>query len=75
MRATKVGADAYAATLAEQASTFTMVHSQIRADIDRVLRYITCPAIPISILLAVTQLIQNESTPTPSAARSPASSP
>ena len=62
MRVTKVGADAYAATLAEQASTFTMVHSQIRADIDRVLRYITWALIPISILLAVTQLIQNEST-------------
>ena len=62
MRVTKVGGDAYAATLAQEASRFTMVHSQIRSDINRVLRLVTFALIPISVLLAVTQLLENEST-------------
>ena len=38
MRVTTVGDDSYAAKLGDQASKFTMVRSQIRDDINRVLR-------------------------------------
>ena len=61
MRVTAVGDDSYAAKLGDQASTFTMVHSQIRDDINRVLRLVTWALIPISILLAVSQIRDSES--------------
>ena len=61
MRVTAVGADAYAAKLVAEASRFELVHSQIRADINRVLKLITWVIIPISVLLAVSQLRDNES--------------
>ena len=76
MRVTAVGDDSYAAKLGDQASRFTMVRSQIRDDINRVLRLVTWALIPISILLAVSQIARQTSRwPTPSAAPSPASSP
>ncbi len=62
MRVTAVGADSYAAKLVQEASRFELVHSQIRADLDRVLKLVTYALIPISILLAFTQLRDNEST-------------
>lgn len=55
-QATKVGRDAYAAALAEEASRFTLVHSEIRTDINRFLKFITYVLVPTSILLAFTQL-------------------
>ena len=39
--ATKVGGDAYAAKLAEEASKFTLVHSELRSGIDKILKFIT----------------------------------
>ena len=62
MRVTAVGADSYAAKLVQEASRFELVHSQIRSDIDRVLKLVTYALIPISILLAFTQWRDNEST-------------
>lgn len=40
-RATKVGREAYAAQLAEDASRFTLVHSELRSGISTILKYVT----------------------------------
>ncbi|MGH9271686.1 MAG: cation-translocating P-type ATPase, partial [Ilumatobacteraceae bacterium] len=60
MRVTAVGADSYAAQLVTEASRFQIVHSQIRADIDRVLKLVTWVIVPISALLAFSQLRDGE---------------
>src|SRR5512147_2429342 len=39
--ATKVGREAYAARLAEEASRFTLVHSELRTGISTILKYVT----------------------------------
>ncbi len=56
-RATKVGADAYAAQLADEASRFTLVRSELRAGIDRILRFITWLLIPVGLATIVVQLM------------------
>lgn len=48
-RATKVGADAYAAQLAAEASRFTLVHSELQSGINKILRFITWLLIPVGI--------------------------
>ncbi|MEU8956534.1 HAD-IC family P-type ATPase [Streptomyces sp. NPDC048518] len=59
--ATKVGREAYAAQLAEEASRFTLVHSELRSGISIILKYVTWLMIPASIGLAITQLrVENE---------------
>ena len=55
-RATKVGADAYAAQLAAEASKFTLVSSELRSGIDKILKVITWLLIPAGILTIVNQL-------------------
>ena len=55
-RATKVGGDAYAAKLAEEASKFTLVHSELRSGIDRILKFITYLMIPAGALIIYNQL-------------------
>src|SRR5690606_26579905 len=55
-RATKVGRDAYAAQLAAEASRFTLVKSELRGGIDRILRVLTYAIIPIGVALVVSQL-------------------
>ncbi|MCK8614361.1 HAD-IC family P-type ATPase [Gordonia sp. C13] len=59
-RATKVGADAYAAQLAAEASKFTLVSSELRSGIDQILRVITWLLIPAGILTIVNQLFISE---------------
>ncbi|WP_282202245.1 HAD-IC family P-type ATPase [Kitasatospora fiedleri] len=54
--ATKVGRDAYAARLAEEASRFTLVKSELRTGIDRILRFITYLLIPTALGLVISQL-------------------
>ncbi|MDH6126240.1 HAD-IC family P-type ATPase [Kitasatospora sp. GP82] len=54
--ATKVGREAYAAQLAEEASRFTLVRSELRSGIDSILRFITYLLIPAAIGLIVSQL-------------------
>ena len=71
MRVTKVGGDAYAATLAQEASRFTMVHSQIRADINRVLRLVTFASSPSRSSSPSPSCSTTSRQPTPSAGRSP----
>ncbi|TQJ74800.1 HAD-IC family P-type ATPase [Streptomyces sp. SLBN-31] len=55
-QATKVGREAYAAQLAEEASRFTLVHSELRTGISTILKYVTWMMIPTAIGLVVSQL-------------------
>lgn len=55
-RATKVGPDAYAAKLAEEASKFTLVKSELRSGINRILQFITYLLVPAGLLTIYTQL-------------------
>ncbi|MCY9783253.1 HAD-IC family P-type ATPase [Nocardiopsis sp. EMB25] len=55
-RATKVGRHAYAARLAEEASRFSLVRSELRAGINRILTWITYALFPIGGLLVYSQL-------------------
>ncbi|MFF5448146.1 HAD-IC family P-type ATPase [Streptomyces sp. NPDC012888] len=59
--ATKVGREAYAAQLAEEASRFTLVHSELRSGISTILKYVTWMMVPTSIGLIVSQLIVKDS--------------
>ncbi|MEU9041939.1 MULTISPECIES: HAD-IC family P-type ATPase [unclassified Kitasatospora] len=54
--ATKVGREAYAAQLAEEASKFTLVKSELRSGIDSILRFITYLLFPTAIGLIISQL-------------------
>ncbi|WKU46431.1 HAD-IC family P-type ATPase [Streptomyces sp. VNUA116] len=55
--ATKVGREAYAAQLAEEASRFTLVHSELRTGISQILKYVTWMMIPTAIGLILSQWI------------------
>jgi cation-transporting ATPase E len=55
-RATKVGGEAYAAKLAEEASKFTLVASELRNGIDRILTIITYLMVPAGLLIVYNQL-------------------
>ncbi|MEV6064630.1 cation-translocating P-type ATPase [Nocardia asteroides] len=59
-RATKVGKDAYAAKLAEEASKFTLVHSELRSGIDKILKFITYLLIPAGLLSIYNQLVSSK---------------
>jgi len=59
-RATKVGREAYAAKLAEEASKFTLVKSELRSGIDQILRFITYLLIPAGLLTIYTQLFTTD---------------
>ncbi|MFF4581481.1 HAD-IC family P-type ATPase [Streptomyces sp. NPDC001373] len=58
--ATKVGREAYAAQLAEEASRFTLVHSELRTGISTILKYVTWMMIPTSVGLIISQLVVKE---------------
>jgi cation-transporting ATPase E len=58
-RAIRVGADAYAADLARQARRFTLVRSDLRAGVDRILQIVTWVMAPVAVLLVSTQLVNN----------------
>jgi len=55
-RATKVGREAYAAELAEQAGKFTLVDSELRNGIDKILKFITYLLIPAGALSIYNQV-------------------
>jgi cation-transporting P-type ATPase E len=55
-RATKVGHEAYAAKLADEASKFTLVDSELRTGINKILQFITYLLIPAGLLVIYTQL-------------------
>ncbi|GAA3627010.1 HAD-IC family P-type ATPase [Nonomuraea rosea] len=54
--ATKVGTDAYAVKLAEEASKFHLAHSELREGVANFIKYITWLVIPIGALLIYSQL-------------------
>ncbi|MGW7414128.1 HAD-IC family P-type ATPase [Streptomyces sp. NPDC054863] len=58
--ATKVGREAYAAQLAEEASRFTLVHSELRSGISTILKYVTWMMIPTAIGLIISQMVVKE---------------
>ncbi|WP_327329615.1 MULTISPECIES: HAD-IC family P-type ATPase [unclassified Streptomyces] len=55
--ATKVGREAYAAQLAEEASRFTLVQSELRSGISTILKYVTWMMVPTAIGLIISQLV------------------
>ncbi len=55
-RATKVGREAYAVRLAEEASKFTLVKSELRNGINKILQFITYLLVPAGLLTIYTQL-------------------
>ncbi|MFF2557191.1 HAD-IC family P-type ATPase [Nocardia sp. NPDC058058] len=59
-RATKVGKDAYAAKLADEASKFTLVKSELRNGIDTILKVITYLLIPAGLLSIYNQLVSSK---------------
>jgi cation-transporting ATPase E len=60
-RATRVGAQAYAAQLAEQGRRFSLTRSELRSGIDQILRIVTWLLIPTAALVWVSQLRSNAS--------------
>ncbi|GAA2483425.1 cation-translocating P-type ATPase [Streptomyces gobitricini] len=54
--ATRVGREAYAAQLAEEASRFTLVRSELRSGISTILKYVTWMMVPTAIGLVISQL-------------------
>ncbi len=63
IRATQVGEAAYAVVLAAEARRFTLVHSDIRDSLNRLLRVITWVLVPTAVLLFTTQLLTEGATP------------
>jgi len=62
-RATHIGADSYAATLAEEARRFTLVDSELRTGVDRVLRWLTMVIPPAAGLLLLRLLVTEDRWP------------
>jgi cation-transporting P-type ATPase E len=58
-RATRVGAEAYAAKLAEEGRRYTLTRSELRSGIDQILRIVTWLMIPTATLLFISQLRSN----------------
>ena len=62
MVVTKVGAENYAAKLAEEARRFTLVNSPLRNDVNLIVKWIGYMIIPVGLLLASSQFLRrNES--------------
>jgi cation-transporting ATPase E len=59
-RATKVGREAYAAKLAAEASKFTLVKSELRSGINKILQFITYLLWPTGLLVIYTQLFTTD---------------
>ncbi|HEX4787380.1 MAG TPA: HAD-IC family P-type ATPase, partial [Actinospica sp.] len=55
MRATRVGQDAHAAKLAAEAQQFTLVRSELRDGVARIIKYLTYLLVPAGILQIIVQ--------------------
>jgi cation-transporting ATPase E len=55
-RATRVGREAYAVQLTEEARRFTLARSELRAGVDQILKYVTWALVPTAALLFFSQL-------------------
>jgi cation-transporting ATPase E len=62
MRATRVGADAYARKLAAEARRFQLVNSELMNGINTILRYVQWALFPTAILLAFSQFHVQDNT-------------
>jgi cation-transporting ATPase E len=60
VRVTSVGAENYAARLAEEARRFTLVDSPLRNDINRIVTFVGILIIPIGLLLASSQFLRRD---------------
>src|SRR6478736_4195283 len=60
VRITKVGAQNYAAKLAEEAKRFTLVNSPLRNDVNRIVTLVGYAIIPVGLLLATSQFFRND---------------
>jgi cation-transporting ATPase E len=56
MRATRVGREAYASQVAEEARRFTLARSELRSGIDFIVHLVSYLMVPTGILLLVSQL-------------------
>jgi len=56
VRATKIGAESYASSLAEEARRFVLVNSELRNGINQILRWLTWVIPPVSLLLLLSLL-------------------
>ena len=61
-RAEKVGADAYAAQITAQAAKFTLVSSELRQGIDKILKVVTFLLVPVGLLTIYVQFNQPDTT-------------
>ncbi len=59
-RATRIGADAYAATLADEARRFTLANSELRGGVNVILRWLTVVIPPASLLLLARLLAEED---------------
>ena len=62
IRVTKVGAENYAAKLAEEAKRFTLVNSPLRNDVNRIVKWVGFAIIPVGLLLASSQFFRRDAT-------------
>jgi cation-transporting P-type ATPase E len=60
MVVTKVGAENYAAKLAEEARRFTLVNSPLRNDVNRIVAWVGYLIIPVGVLLASSQFLRRD---------------
>lgn len=60
VRVTSVGAENYAARLAEEARRFTLVDSPLRNDINRIVTVVGLLIIPVGLLLASSQFLRRD---------------
>jgi cation-transporting ATPase E len=61
LRATRVGADAYAAKLVSETNRFSLAESELYQGINRFLRYLTWVVVPVGALLVVRQFTSGAS--------------
>jgi len=59
-RVTKVGADAYAAKLADEARRFTLTNSELRGSIDKIVTWVSWALVPAAVGLVWSQLRTND---------------
>jgi cation-transporting P-type ATPase E len=60
VRAVRVGADSYAARLADEASRFSLTRSELRDSIQRFIRYVSYALVPVAVLLFISQFNAND---------------
>ena len=60
VRITRVGAENYAAKLADEARRFTLVNSPLRNDVNRIVTWVGLMIIPVGLLLASSQFLRRD---------------